>query len=325
MSPSTLVAERTARRKRPWPLGWLRRLPLTREGLFWFLIASAMLVTGLIKNINLITLLACFLVTLVALNYYLARRQLRSLSARRLLHEPIFALTPYQWIVEVRDGGKKPVSEIRIEDGAGPRRLQWFIPHLPGSASLVVRREVLLPRRGRFTGRSLTLSCGYPLGLAHVFRQCEEEQALIVLPRLGHLHQGVLRRLLGRQSPSLGEARGHACHFLTAQAEFHGLRPYRPGDSPRHIHWRTSARRDELMVREFEELPNDNLILIVDAWCAGDTEEDDPILERTLSLAATIGTEWCRQKGDRFALVMVGSQLSWLAGVTGRPLALALL
>jgi len=50
----------------------------------------------------------------------------------------------------------------------------------------------------------------------------------------------------------------------TAQAEIHGVRSYRSGDNPRLIHWRTSARRGELMVRELEDVPSDNLLVIVD-------------------------------------------------------------
>ena len=58
-----------------------RSLPLSREGLLWFIISSAMLVTGLLKGINLITLLACWMTILVLLNYCWAYPQLRHLLA----------------------------------------------------------------------------------------------------------------------------------------------------------------------------------------------------------------------------------------------------
>ena len=45
-------------------------VPLSREGLLWFVISSAMLVTGLLKGINLIILLACWMVCLVGLNFW---------------------------------------------------------------------------------------------------------------------------------------------------------------------------------------------------------------------------------------------------------------
>jgi uncharacterized protein (DUF58 family) len=45
--------------------------------------------------------------------------------------------------------------------------------------------------------------------------------------------------------------------------EFYGLRDYRSGDSVRHVHWRSSARRGTLMVREFEQdIPGAAALLI---------------------------------------------------------------
>jgi uncharacterized protein (DUF58 family) len=101
---------------------------------------------------------------------------------------------------------------------------------------------------------------------------------------------------------------------------FHGLRGYRPGDSPRSIHWRTSARRGELMVREFEDLPGDDLTLVVEA-----VGPAGPELEDVISLAATVCWEWCRQTGDRLALAVAGAEPRVVAGVTGRALGLQML
>ena len=44
------------------------RLPLSREGLWWLVLASAMLATGLVKSINLISFLACILVAAILVN-----------------------------------------------------------------------------------------------------------------------------------------------------------------------------------------------------------------------------------------------------------------
>ena len=47
------------------------------------------------------------------------------------------------------------------------------------------------------------------------------------------------------------------------QDSFAGIREYRRGDSMRHIHWRASARRDEWIVREYEQVENAELVLVL--------------------------------------------------------------
>ena len=88
-------------------LALARRCPLSREGILWFIVSFAMLVTGLLKGINLITLLACWMVTVVLFNYWWAQPQLRSLVARRLFPDAAFAGSPCFVLLHVHNAGKK--------------------------------------------------------------------------------------------------------------------------------------------------------------------------------------------------------------------------
>ena len=301
-----------------WPQlrAWLGRLPLTREGLFWFVIAFGLLLIGLLKAINLVTLLASFLVVLVGWNWWVARRQLVPVRAQRCEDEPAFAQTPFQATVRLHNAARRPVGGLEVCDGAEPLRQRWVVTELAASAAIVLRTEITYPRRGWVDGAALTIASGYPLGLVRLERQAEPGARRVVFPRLGRLHRAYLRRFLSRRSPSLGQMCGLPCQSPTAQAEFHGLRPYRPGDSPRHVHWRSSAHHGELMVREYEDWPNDDLTLVVEARKSAGLDED-PALELAISLAATVCWEWCRQTGDRLVLAVAGSAVSVHDGVTG--------
>ena len=79
------------------------RLPLTREGRLWLFFSAAMLGTGFFRGINLITLLACFLLSLLLWNCWLAWRQLRCLRARRIDGEIFFAQTAQPIALEVHN------------------------------------------------------------------------------------------------------------------------------------------------------------------------------------------------------------------------------
>lgn len=299
---------------------FLQRLPFTREGLFWLLISAAMLVTGLIKGINLINLLACWVIVLILWNWWLARRQLRHLSVERRMPEFVFARTPFTWNVTVNNSGRKLAHSVVVTEVAAPHA--WFVSCVTSQDAVDLEGRATLPFRGAYTWSRLRLACGYPVGLASVVREIERPQQVLVLPRPGLLQRAVLRHWLSEHVPTQGAVRAAARRQPTAQLEFHGLHAFRPGDSPRHIHWRTTARRGELMVREFEDLPNDNLVLVVDPWTAAPAAPgENADLERLLSLAATICWEWCRQKGDDFALAIAGDTPRILHGHTGRELA----
>jgi uncharacterized protein (DUF58 family) len=304
----------------PGRFAWLERLPLSREGLFWLLIAAAMLVTGLFKGINLITLLACWIIVLTALNGWLARRQLLHLHAERRVPDLIFAEMPFRWSLQLANRGRRIAHSITVrDDGVGQT---WFVGHLRPGGETRLDVEAILPRRGACPKAALRLTCGYPVGLAQLTRRIGAEEEVLAAPRLGRLQRGVFRHWLSQHCPGLGLVRAAAHRHPAAHTEFHGLRAFRPGDSPRHIHWRTTARRDELMVREFEDWPNDNVILLIDPWTPLPAAPgDNPDFERLLSLAATILWEWCRQKGDEVVVGIAGREPVRLDGVTGQAFA----
>ena len=93
------------------------------------------------------------------------------------------------------------------------------------------------------------------------------------------------------------------------QEEYHGLRDYRSGDSPRWIHWRTSARRGELMVKEFEQQNEQDLALLIDPWLPRTkiAPELRDAMEQAISFAATVCLETCRRQGRRLTLGWTGA------------------
>jgi uncharacterized protein (DUF58 family) len=141
-----------------------------------------------------------------------------------------------------------------------------------------------------------------------------------MLPRPGRLVRERLRQRLRGADPQAMRAQRRGWRHEAAQADFHGLRPFRPGDSPRWIHWRTTARRGELMVREFEDVPGDDLVLIFHA--SGSPGEQ---FEAAVTLAATIVWEWCQRRGDRLILAVAGDEREVHDGLTSPDHAVRLL
>jgi uncharacterized protein (DUF58 family) len=68
-----------------------------------------------------------------------------------------------------------------------------------------------------------------------------------------------LLRRQGRQDARLGSLRVRG-----GDTEFERLRPYQVGDEIRHVDWRSSARRDDLTVRQFQAEANQNVVFALD-------------------------------------------------------------
>jgi uncharacterized protein (DUF58 family) len=297
------------------------RFRVPRWGRYHVLVAMALLVIGLYRGINLLTLLGYALLAMAGLNLLAAGRSLRGLRVRRRITEWVFARTPCQLEVQVSNSGRRPRLGLRIEDRGPEHAVTWYADRLPGRDRQTFRRDVTLPRRGRYAWGTVAAVSGYPFGLVERRVALAPAEDVIVLPRLGWLHRGRFVRHLRNLTaePQSARVRNRPCSHPAAQAEFHGLRSYRSGDSPRLIHWRTSARRGELMVREFEDEPSDNLLLVFDPTLpaelnCGTLREQ---FEEAVSLVATICWEWCRRRGDRLVLAAPGPEPVVMEGLTG--------
>ena len=298
-----------------------RRLRLSREGFLWLLRCLALLTTGLFKSINLITLLACVLLAAMACNFVLARRQIGGLTVVRDIPEMANVGDRIRWRVQVRpEDGRARLGIHVVDPGFDGILIRRFLERVPADGSSI---EAMLEPTGRGIHdlQPITITSGHPLGLAAVPRTHPAPGRLTIAPRLGAVHRARLRHWFGRTCVRSGTVRSFTRRHPGAQTEFHGLRTFRAGDNPRAIHWPTSARKNTLMVRDFEEYPNDDLVLLVDLTL---THADQPhrviAFERMLSVAASICREWCRQKGDRLTLVLAGKSPEILHGATGAGL-----
>lgn len=303
------------------------RNSVTVAGWLWLVAAAVIWGASAYKGINVLMLLAYWMLLLWGLNALTAGRQLRHLRLRRWIEDPLFAGMPFELKVEIENPESKVHAGLRLEDRGAHHALTWFVSSLQALDKAEFRETLMLPSRGWYRWDGLHVYSGYPFGLLESSMATESSHLFLVYPALGRLNRGRFRQFLAQASPSIGQTTQRRRFHPTAQNEFHGLRNYRAGDSPRWIHWRSSARRGNLMVREFEETPSDHLVLVVDPWVPAHTasESAEPAqvrLETAVALAATICWEWCRQKGDRFVLAVAGDKnTTVLDGVTGREFA----
>lgn len=116
-----------------------------------------------------------------------------------------------------------------------------------------------LTRRGSFQLGPTRISTGDPFGLFTLVREFASKETLIVFPMMHEIHsfptpQGMLTGGQVIQKKSLD---------ITPHAA--GVREYVHGDAMKRIHWPTSARRNRLMVKEFEQDPQAEIWIYLDS------------------------------------------------------------
>jgi uncharacterized protein (DUF58 family) len=113
--------------------------------------------------------------------------------------------------------------------------------------------------RGRYEFQDTVAVIEDPFGLQRVEQRLDAPGALLVYPRLvepdrlfsdagARAHDG--RRMLLRRPSGF---------------DLHSVREYEHGDSLRKVHWRSTARRAQLMVKELEDAPRDEVAIVLDA------------------------------------------------------------
>jgi uncharacterized protein (DUF58 family) len=200
------------------------------------------------------------------------------------------------------------------------------VSNMPAHTEYSWTVRTICRERGRFRLGPITLTSGDPFGLFRIKYHLPHTSSLVVYPNTVNLRSfplpiGVL--------PG-GDALRRRTHYVTTNAA--GVRDYEPGDPFNRIHWKSSARKDRLIVKEFELDPLADVWIMIDLWSGVhygdrhlpeiDLNEDPDVLlrkaasplvlppsteEYTISAAASIAMFFLRR--DRtLGLVAVGQR-----------------
>jgi uncharacterized protein (DUF58 family) len=168
------------------------------------------------------------------------------------------------------------------------------------------RTHGLCTQRGVFTLGPTTLHTTDPLGFYQVELLNPGSVALMVTPPIVPLPQ--IEVAPGGRAGQ-GPPRANAPERTVSAT---GVREYVPGDSLHSIHWRTSARRDELYVRLFDSTPSGDWWIILDMDQSVQVGEGaQSTEEHAVILAASLADRGLRL-GKAVGLVAHGEPLTWL-------------
>ena len=176
-----------------------------------------------------------------------------------------------------------PPVFARTPSGELPRRL----PGTVRGYRAILEYELRSSHRGRFEIGPFRVTHGDPFGLVTTERRIADPSVFTVTPRVTVLTDAGLRS-------SSGDGVQHELnHFATQRADELIAREYRPGDPLRRVHWRQTARRGELMVRQEEQEGDPEAVLLLDTAIPAKNEVagavSDAHFERMVELTASLG------------------------------------
>lgn len=281
---------------------------VSREGIVWLAVAVVLGFCGWYKNINMLLLMSYVMIALVIVNAILAWRQVALVSANRLPAAPAFAGETFAQAADVSNRHVRAAT-VQVKSESTDRTTWWFVPQLRAGETRRAVAERTASKRGRTVSPPLEIQSGDPFGLIRYRRAVGPEDELVILPAIGRVDLSGLRRWLIRTGAGDAKTRRPVRRPGLHHADVRGVRPYRPGDGQKEIHWRTTARRNELVVREYDSTEPLDLVLVLDAWQpATPAPADLQNVEWAVSLTASICWAWAQaDEAANLTLVVPGA------------------
>lgn len=179
--------------------------------------------------------------------------------------------------------GEGGIAGAGLEVNAPRGEATVAIDSLPAGESVEAAYELVAPRRGIFAETEILVSSGGVFGGASIRRRILAPSALTVFPAVSPIDHFPFDPVV-----SVALAESYEWGRKGAGQDYYGVREYVHGDSLRHIHWRSSARQGQLIVKEYQQefRPTAGLLLILGRPRNGDGVKNS--LEDGLRAAASI-------------------------------------
>jgi uncharacterized protein (DUF58 family) len=175
-----------------------------------------------------------------------------------------------------------PIFNLTVTDGIkGLGTARFAMGVLGGKERASASYRIVCRPRGVYAVGPAGLETNDPLGLAGTETTAGQIDQLVVYPSVEELTGFPL--VQGRDPANMASRPDHS---QRGGEDFYTLRSYRDGDDLRRVHWPTSARLDELMIRQMETPWQSRALVFLDPRATA--FEDDDHFEKAVSGAASV-------------------------------------
>ncbi len=227
-------------------------IKVKKSGYIFMVISVLLGIAAVNTGNNLLYMVVSFMLSFMLVSGFIARYNLRNLNVKLIPPADIYAEGSTKFRLIMENGKRFPSFLIRVS-----------IPSVKGKALFLYigkksEDEIVLkfPQRGYYEKLNVLLLSDFPVGMFERGKSTEMEVNVLVFPKLLRTdtyiyNDGNVRR------DKLGDFEGRGFEDIK------DLKPY-AGEPAKYIHWKISAKRDELIVREMEGDNNKPIIIEVE-------------------------------------------------------------
>lgn len=255
---------------------------ITAIGLGYIFVSLLVAAAATNSGNNALFLVLSLMLAVLVLSGLSSRRNVRGLEVRLQGPPEVFANRPFSLEFEIKSRRRwfphwcLLVSADRRERA----RLVNYLPALGRSRGIL---ESLQKRRGLQRIPHLVVTSPFPFGFFFKTHRYKTSLELLVYPELFGPEE---KRVEGvGELGDMGGARPGRGN------ELRQLRVFQPGDDPRGLHWKQTAKTGRLIFMEREEDQGRRVSILLDNGVSGLTAEVESRFERLVSEAATIATD----------------------------------
>ena len=267
---------------------------VTSRGWGWAVIALLCLVVGAAQGwIEFIGLGVAGLLTFGIATLYALFRHSHEVSFK-LAHERVVVGEDAQLVVSVSNPTNHSLAALDVVVPVGQQQVETQVGRLRKTAHEDITLPVPTEHRGMVQVGPARVIRQDPLGLISREVVHGDVRTLYIHPKtigLLSMSTGFVRDLEGNPTKDLTDS----------DLSFHALREYVPGDDRRNIHWKSTAKTGQFMVRQFEQTRRSHLMITLDT--RPETYSSDEEFELAVSAAASLGVRAIRDTRDLSVLV----------------------
>lgn len=259
-----------------------RPIRFTRLGTFYILFTVGVGAAAINTGNNLLYLILGILLGFIVVSGLLSDSGLWGVGTQWRPLENLYAGRPASFACEVRKGWFPAVGITLTAAWSGAHKVQHLLHWIGAHRSVEHSFSVTPTRRGWLELRQVGYKTRFPFGFFEKFHVESRSERWLVYPKveLLNLHDAVADSLRAAHRPAARAGSG-AAPFL--------FRDFREGDAANRIHWKLSAKRQELIVNEMEEEADNGDTLFVARWPTTLTyEKGERLISFVASLAYTL-------------------------------------